>query len=230
MRVMMVGVDGYISEWIRQAFLEEEIEVAVSDGAVALVSPEPACVLITFSVFNRLTADSIQKLSIAAGIIVLCPGGDVNGRILALELGAHDAIEEPSEYLGLLELAVRVRAVMRHVEERTEQKPSPQRPSPIRAGKVELDPNSRTVKYAGRVLDLTTQQHDILEILMRRMGQPVSQSALMEGIGIKAYSSQLPRMSAFRLRKALELQGCRGYLRTVRGRGYTFCVPAEERL
>ena len=113
----------------------------------------------------------------AMPVIMLTAKGDDVDRIIGLEIGADDYISKPCTPRELL---ARIRAVLR----RTLVAPTAAAPTAIRAGAILLDPQRRQVECAGKSVDLTSTEFNVLEVLARRPGTPVSKKELSEvGLG-----------------------------------------------
>ena len=111
-------------------------------------------------------------------VIMLTAKGDDTDRIVGLEIGADDYIPKPCTPR---ELTARVRAVLRRT--------APARDAPgvvtaIHAGALSMDPQLRQVQWNGLPVDLTSTEFNLLEILARNAGSPVTKKSLSEqGLG-----------------------------------------------
>ena len=167
-----------------------------------------------FEILRRLRQQS------KVPVIMLTARGEDVDRIIGLELGADDYLPKP---FNPRELAARIRAILRRYEKR---------PS-AGAGRIEvngvtLDPGTREVLAAGKHVELTTFEFDILEMLMRAAGRVLSRDALMENFyNRKAtpYDRSID-MHISHLRKKLE-DGTT-LIKTIRGVGYQFCRSPED--
>jgi len=149
-------------------------------------------------------------------IIMLTARVEETDRVLGLELGADDYVTKP---FSPRELVARVRAVLRRVggEE--------QAPSLIRAGDVEIDPERRTVTVAGRPVELTTTEFDLLTVLARHPGRVFSRLELLERVQGYAYEGYERTVDAHikNLRRKIEPDPKHPrYILTVYGVGYKF--------
>jgi two-component system response regulator CpxR len=152
-------------------------------------------------------------------VLMLTARGEDVDRIVGLELGADDYLPKP---FNPRELAARIRAILRRIENRT-----PER-GRVEVNGVVLDPASREVAVEGQPIEVTTLEFDILEILMRAAGRVLSRDALMEAL-YNRKTTPFDRsidMHISHLRKKLELG--RTAIKTVRGVGYQFSSTPEE--
>jgi two-component system OmpR family response regulator len=104
-------------------------------------------------------------------VLMLTARGDDTDRIIGLELGADDYLPKPC---NPRELAARIRAILRRS----------QSPAPIDAvlsvGHLTIWPGQRRARLNDIALDLTSTEFNLLEVLARHAGQPVSRADLSE--------------------------------------------------
>ena len=154
-------------------------------------------------------------------VIMLTARGEDVDRIIGLELGADDYLPKP---FNPRELAARIRAILRRYEPRTGA-PAGGR---LEVNGIVLDPGTREVLAAGKRVELTTFEFDILDMLMRSAGRVLSRDTLMENF-YNRKATPFDRsidMHISHLRKKLE-QG-EPLIKTIRGVGYQFCRTPED--
>lgn len=147
-------------------------------------------------------------------IIMLTAKGDDIDRILGLEMGADDYLPKP---FNPRELVARLKAILR----RSEQQPK-NGFSTIGVGNLLIKPSSRKAFWGEQVLELTSTEFAILEILVRNAGSVVSKATLYEsalGRPLEAYDRSID-MHISHLRK--KLPGGDQLIQTIRGTGYQF--------
>jgi two-component system response regulator RegX3 len=148
-------------------------------------------------------------------IIVLTARGEEADRVVGLELGADDYVVKP---YGLRELIARIRAVMRRAA-------SPGGANdPLRAGELEVDERARRAIVAGRELELTPREFELLAALARDPGAAVSRQRLLAEVWQTSWygSSKTIDVHVAALRRKL---GDPGWIETVRGVGFRLHVP-----
>jgi two-component system OmpR family response regulator len=113
-------------------------------------------------------------------ILMLTGRGDDTDRIVGLELGADDYVAKPCTPR---ELTARIRAILR----RTNSAPDGGQSgalAPITVGQLTMWPEQRRAAWAGTTLELTSTEFNLLEVLARNAGRPVSKNVLSEqGLG-----------------------------------------------
>lgn len=106
----------------------------------------------------------------AMPVLMLTAKGDDLDRIVGLELGADDYVPKPCQPR---ELAARLRAILRRAAP-----VAATNNAPIVVGELRVRPEQRLAEWAGVRLDLTSTEFNLLEILARHAGRPVSKSDL----------------------------------------------------
>ena len=104
-------------------------------------------------------------------VLMLTARGDDADRIVGLELGADDYVPKPCTPR---ELAARLRAILK----RTLQGDAG--PGVLAAGDIMLWPGRRIAEQAGRRIDLTATEFNLLTVLARHAGQAVSKETLSQ--------------------------------------------------
>ncbi|HPU51951.1 MAG TPA: response regulator transcription factor [Burkholderiaceae bacterium] len=111
-------------------------------------------------------------------VLMLTARGDDIDRIVGLELGADDYVPKPCTPR---ELAARLRAILRRVEESSKASVTG---APVVAGPLTLWPARRAAQWRGQPLELTGTEFNLLLVLARQAGQVVGRSELSEqGLG-----------------------------------------------
>jgi two-component system OmpR family response regulator len=144
-------------------------------------------------------------------VLMLTARDGVADRIRGLDAGADDYLVKPFDF-G--ELVARVRALLR--------RGTPERPAVLTAGDLELDPATRTVIRAGRLVALSAREFAVVEYLLRRAGEVVSRSDLLEHVWDRNFEGSTNVVDVYvgYLRRKLEDPFGRPLIRTVRGAGY----------
>jgi two-component system copper resistance phosphate regulon response regulator CusR len=141
-------------------------------------------------------------------VVLISVREGVSEKVRALDLGADDYVVKPFEFE---ELAARLRAVLRR--NRTTQV--------LRAGNVELDPITRRATRAGRPMDLTAREFDVLWLLVQSRGRAVSRGEFLRRIWNLDFDPETNSLQVHisRLRRKLSPDGA-ALIETVRGEGY----------
>ncbi|MEW6720872.1 MAG: response regulator transcription factor, partial [Thermodesulfobacteriota bacterium] len=155
-------------------------------------------------------------------VLMLTARGDDVDRIVGLEMGADDYLPKP---FNPRELVARIRAVMRRAAAPAVAPEPTDRPECLRVGDVELSPQTRMVRRAGEVVELTSVEFSLLEALLRSAGAVVSREDLSRsalGRKLSAYDRSVDvHLSSLR-RKLGHRVGETERIKNIRGVGYMY--------
>src|SRR5487761_258382 len=115
-------------------------------------------------------------------IIMLTAKGDDVDRIVGLEMGADDYLPKP---FNPRELVARIRAILRRTKTAPQSEPIP---DVVRVGEIELDPATRTVRQKGVLIEFTSVEFNLLEVLLREAGRVVAREELVDTVLSRKFS------------------------------------------
>lgn len=145
----------------------------------------------------------------AVPIILLTAMGDAEHRIEGLRRGADDYLAKPFEPE---ELVLRIESVLRR-------QGTSEPAKALTFGPWTFDSVKGILERGEERVRLTTAELDLLRVLARRPGEPVTREALAKNIN--ANSERAVDVQVTRLRRKIESgDGDPQYILTVRGRGY----------
>lgn len=154
-----------------------------------------------------------KKLNPDAAYIILTARGNIEDRILGLDLGADDYLPKP---FSLLELQSRMQAISRRKFKINTQE--------IELGEFLIDLQNRTVKHGATEIDLTRKEFDLLSYLLLHKNRVLNRMQLSEHIWGSFvdddYDSNYIDVHIKNIRKKLGSHGQVDWLETVRGVGY----------
>lgn len=210
---------------LARLYLEREhfrVESA-ADGEAALEAVKrlaPALVVLDvmlpkldgFEVCRRLRAEGNP-----VAIIMLTARDEDIDKILGLELGADDYLTKP---FNPRELVARVKAILRRAE-----RAAGAGAEIIRLGDLTVDAARREVRCGDRLLDLRTQEFELLFVLASQAGRVFTREQLLEKAwGFDFYGqTRTVDVHIAHLRKKLADSICK--IETVTGIGYKLTVP-----
>ena len=140
-------------------------------------------------------------------IIMLSAKGEIFDKVLGLELGADDYIMKPFDSK---ELVARVKAVLRRTERRGDRV--------LTWGDVELDPAAREVHKAGKPVELTYKEFELLKLLFSRRGVALTRDEILQAVWDYDYTGETRTVDMHV--KALRQKLGEDIITTVRGVGY----------
>jgi two-component system, OmpR family, alkaline phosphatase synthesis response regulator PhoP len=154
-------------------------------------------------------------------IVMLTARDDEIDKLLGLELGADDYLTKP---FSPRELVARVKAVLRRTEI------APEKSDVIHAGDVVLDVPRMRTEVAGRTVELTPTEFQLLATLARRPGRIFTRGQLLDevrGVTFESYERAIDTHIK-NLRRKIEPDPRQPhYLLTVYGVGYRFAEEEE---
>ncbi len=133
-------------------------------------------------------------------IIMLTAKGDDMDKILGLEYGADDYITKP---FNILEVKARIKAIWRRDLKRESKKESS---SVIISGDLKIDCDDRRVYIAGKEINLTAKEFDLMELFVKNPGKIYARDALLNLIWGEDYPGDARTVDVHvrRLREKIE--------------------------
>jgi two-component system KDP operon response regulator KdpE len=156
------------------------------------------------------------------GIVMVTVQDSESEIVKALEAGADDYITKPIRFR---ELVARLRAVLRRLRIDDAGKPTL-----FQAGDLELDINRHMLYRQGEPVHLTPTEFELLALLMRNHGVPVTHAKLLRSVWGPEYGTELDYLRSFvkTLRQKLEEDPAKPkYIVTEPWVGYRFCNPRD---
>ncbi len=147
----------------------------------------------------------------AIPVLVVTARVGLNDRVDGLDRGADDYIVKPA---APAEIAARCRALLR--------RPGGLLGRRLQLGNLAFDTTSRHVTAAGRPLSLARREIDVLEVLLRKLGQSVPRRVIEDAIYTldEAPGPNALEASVSRLRRQLAEASANVEIHTIRGIGY----------
>ncbi|MBK9571978.1 MAG: response regulator transcription factor [Rhodoferax sp.] len=148
-------------------------------------------------------------------ILILTARGSWQDKVKGLEAGADDYLVKPFEYP---ELAARVKALLRRSLKAAS--------DVLTLGPLAIDFSAQNVRLGHEVLELTTFEYRMLELLVRERARVVSKQELSDYLypHDEDRDSNVLEVLMGRLRRKIDPDGQLKAIETVRGRGYRFAL------
>ena len=183
--------------------LEESYDIVLLDVMLPAVNG--------FSVLQQI------RRSKAVPVIMLTARVHRDDKIAGLNKGADDYLTKPFDPEELL---ARIGAVLRRAKASTGGEPV------RRFNAIEINVPAHEVRLVGQIVELTGLEFDILELLTRHTGRPVSRDEISHALLGRAASTYDRALDVHvsHLRDKLK---ARSLIRTVRGIGYVFTAEAR---
>ncbi|MBO4419964.1 MAG: response regulator transcription factor [Oscillospiraceae bacterium] len=143
-------------------------------------------------------------------VIMLTAKNTEYDRAYGLDLGADDYISKP---FGMMELAARVRAVLRRSEKAG-------REPEYRAGSLQMLPARREVRVDGSSVQLTFKEFELLRLLLEARGRVLTRDILMDRVWDLAAERENRTLDVHIRTLRAKLGSAGALVETVRGVGY----------
>ncbi len=219
MRILVVEDDAETAEYVRRGLMEAgHVVDHAADGqdGLFLASGGGYDVLVVDRMLPKLDGLALVRALRAAGIatpaLFLTARTGVGDRIEGLEAGGDDYLAKP---FAFGEFVARLHALARRPPLRPEA-------TTLRVGELEMDLLKRTVRRAGKRIELQPREFRLLEYLMRRQGEVVTRTMLLEGVWDFHFDPKTTVVETHisRLRAKIDKDFDRPLIHTVRGAGY----------
>lgn len=226
MRILIAEDDAPLASFVAKAFLAEGHDCQIAGNG------EDALTRVNAGEFDLLILD--LNLPVLTGaevlshirtrdpdipILILTATDHVTERVACLDAGADDYLTKPFSFS---ELSARVRAL-----DRRKSRPIQ---TVLRADDLELDCVLRTVKRAGREIELTPREFSLLEYFMRNAGRRITRTMIIENVWKLAPETATNVVDVYvnYLRKKVDEGHEVKLIRTVRRIGYEFSVSRNS--
>jgi DNA-binding response OmpR family regulator len=209
--VLVVDDEASLRRMIERTLAAEGFEVTVAgDGGGALAAAERAApdVIVLDVAMPGLDGLAVcrrlRRRGLSTPILMLTARDAVADRVAGLEAGADDYLIKP---FAVQELVARLRALTRRHDDQ-----------PLLSyADLVLDVRARTATRAGRAIELTAREADLLELLLREAGRTVTRERALVEIWNDAAERNVVDRYVTRLRRKL---GSPPLIRTLRGAGF----------
>ena len=232
-QVLVIDDDAELCKLVTRYLTQEGFQIASvnggASGAELALSGNYALVVLDvmmpgvngFDVLRRIRAES------RIPVLMLTAKGDALDRVLGLEMGADDYLPKP---FNPQELVARIRAILRRAKPvATDSGQSVA--TPIVVGDVEMDYGARVVRRGHEILNLTTVEFDLLEVLLQAAGQVVGREKLTRDVLGREFSpfDRSIDTHVCNLRKKIGLlEDGTERIKGVRGIGYLYAQSSDR--
>ncbi len=226
MKILVVDDEKTIVKGIKFNLEREGYEVdACYDGesAIELAKTEQYAVILLDLMMPKVdgleACQQIRQFS-NVPIIMLTARSEDGDKLMGFESGADDYVTKP---FNIMELKARIRALIRRASMPGTQQQK--EGGKLVRGQIEIDPERRTARRFGELVELTVKEFDLIELLMRNPGKVYSRENLLDLVWGYDYQGDIRTVDVHirRLREKLEKQpNSPEYIITKWGVGYYF--------
>jgi len=227
-RVLVVDDEPNISALLSATLRLVEFEVRVVDtghrALVAIEEFEPDLVVLDvmlpdldgFDVAKRLRATGSR-----VPVLFLTARDAVEDRISGLSAGADDYVTKP---FSLEEVVLRIRAILRRSQPELEGQAADT--GVLRYADLELDEDAHEVRRAGRLIDLSPTEFNLLRYLLINAGRVVSKAQILDRVWKYDFGGdgRIVESYVYYLRRKIDKTDP-PLIHTVRGVGYALRLP-----
>ena len=218
MRVLLVEDETGLAETVRRGLTAEGFVVeVVHDGrdAIWAATEQPFDVVVLDLMIPLVNGykvvEELRRREVWTPILVLSAKDGEYDQTDAFDLGADDYLTKPFSFLLLV---ARLRALAR--------RGAPERPVVLSAGDLTLDPARHRVRRGDVEVVLTPREFGLLEFLMRRKGDAVTKTEILQAVWDPAFDGDPNVVEVYvrYLRRKVDVPFGRTAIRTERGTGY----------
>ena len=168
-----VELSGMLRDYLNQDGFEATAVHAGEQGVEEALSGRYAIIALDVMMPGISGIEVLRRIRAVSSVpvLMLTAKGDDMDRIVGLELGADDYVPKPCQPR---ELAARLRAILRRTQ------PPEAASGPIMVGPLTVYPEQRRVEWRGNWVDMTSTEFNLVEVLARHAGRPISKGVLCE--------------------------------------------------
>jgi len=222
MRILLVEDEAKVASFIKRGLEQEQhvvdIAVTMGDGDY-LASIHDYDLLILDCLLpdgdGRDLCRSLRARGMGIPVLLLTAKSSVRDKVVGLDSGADDYLTKPFDFS---ELMARVRALGR--------RGATPLLGPLSVADLTVDPLMRSVTRGGQIIQLTPKEYQVLDTLLRRVGQVVTRTELIERVWDIHFdpTSNIVDVVIKLLRDKIDRKFEPKLIHTVRGVGYMIRV------
>lgn len=173
-RVLIIDDDVITTASLKAALEDSGYSVEVMSEVALPITSRDLCVymmIVVDTTISRLEDKNLLpriRQSTARPVLVLTARGDEESKVAALDRGADDYVVKPS---NPREVVARIGALLRRYREGAS---SASEADILKSGRLTMWPALRHAEWCGATLRLTSTEFSLLEVLLRKVGRPVS--------------------------------------------------------
>jgi two-component system OmpR family response regulator len=215
-----------LSATLRLTGFEVRVAACGQEALAAAAEFEPDLVVLDvmlpdldgFEVAQRLRATGQSPVP----VLFLTARDAVEDRISGLTIGADDYVTKP---FSLEEVVLRVRAILR----RSRAAPQEAETAVLRYADLELDEEAHEVRRAGKLVDLSPTEFNLLRYLLTNAGRVVSKAQILDRVWNYDFGGdgRIVESYVYYLRRKID-KSAPPLIHTVRGVGYALRLPRSD--
>ena len=228
MSILLVEDEARVASFIQRGLMAEGHAVTVvataADAVVMGCEPDVSVIILDLLLPDGNGNDVCVELrgrGVLTPILMLTAMDTLDDKVSGLDNGADDYLTKP---FAFDELLARLNALIRRDRRFQDDR------AVLQVGDIRLDRERMEVMRGGRLIELTSKELGLLELLMSRPGQVMSRSRILNTVwGLTADPlTNVVDVYIKRLRAKLAGSADDAPIRTVRGRGYALDVGRSD--
>jgi DNA-binding response OmpR family regulator len=226
MKILVIEDEPKVASFIKQGLEEQSNNVTVAyDGffghKLATENEFDVIVLdLMIPYMNGLElCKKLREEGVKTPILILTALGTTDDKVTGLETGADDYLVKPFEFK---ELVARIRALSKRYTDTV------QLPKVLKVADLEMNLDEKSVKRAGKYIDLTAKEFSLLEFLLRNKNRVVSRAEISEKVWDIHFDTGTNVIDVYVnfLRKKVDKEFDRKLIQTMVGMGYV--IKSDE--
>jgi len=217
-RILVVDDDPAVTSVLRRGLSYEGFAVDTaasgSEGLAVARDKAPDLIILDIMMPDLNGIEVLKRIRSAdpqLPVLMLTAKDAPSDQVEGLQSGADDYVVKPFTFEVLL---ARVRALLRRQEAG--------RPAVLRFADLSLDSGTRQARRGERIIDLTSTEYKLLDLLLEHPRQVLTRDILMERVWGYDFSGDTNVLETYikQLRQKIEAEGESRLIHTVRGTGY----------
>jgi len=218
MKILLIEDERKIASFIERGLKEEHFIVDVTydgeNGSYMAQVNDYDLVILDIMLPGKdgvRVCTELRKKKIDTPILMLTARDSIQDKIFGLDAGADDYVTKP---FAFEELLARVRALLRRKSSRNTMN--------LKVADLELDQRTHRVTRAGKEIELTNKEYNLLEYLMLNANHVVTRTMLYEHVWDVHFDTFTNVVDVYinYLRNKIDKNFAKQLIHTVRGTGY----------
>ncbi|HEY8311349.1 MAG TPA: response regulator transcription factor [Gemmatimonadaceae bacterium] len=218
MKILVIEDDPTVGQFVKRGLEEQRWTVDLAengnDGEALANSGDYDLVILDMRLPGKSGMEVLHDLrarNFQRPVLVLTAQDAVDAKVQTLRAGADDYVTKP---FAFEELLARVEALAR--------RPRAMASALIQVADLTLDIDTREVRRAGALIELTPKEYTVLEYLMRHQGRVMSRTLITEYAWGYHFDpgTNIVDVVINHLRKKIDAEHAKKLISTVRGVGY----------
>ena len=189
-----------------------------NDAIESIIKEKPDIIILDAMLPDISGFELINKIKLISDIpiVMLTAKGDINDKLLGLQLGAEDYITKP---FNSTELLLRIKVISKRINKRNENSNNS-----ISLGKIKILINERKVLVDSKYIDLTFKEFEVLKCLCKNKSRVFSREELLNKVWGYDFQGTTRAVDILVQRLRKKLGPCQGYIKTLYKAGYKIDV------